>query len=536
MSLNAMRALFHSRGLGLVILIIVTGAMLVTAYTGIGAILTHNSSVPAAAQANTPASVVATVDGIPISRQQYDQAYENTKQRDQMMGQPSQGIWSASQDRMTALQGIISQAEQVKVAENAGITASDADVDKARDQQLAPLITQLGLSPNASIDQINDALQANNSPTVGQLFPDSILREQAIVDNYQDMVKKQIVATDSAVQQYYRQVHTRHILISNKSRPDAQAKALAQLCIDKIKGGANFADLVTQYTDDKGTKAKGGDDGFISETTGYVPEFLKAALALNAGQVTPEPVMSPQYGYFVIQAVAVKEALPADYSKNQAKYDQQVAQSLQNQYMQSALTAVTNGATIVVNDPLLRAYYDMSQQATYQSPTISADFKKALATADYSTKGEIYAQLAVIDERNKDTKDEVADLQQALLSTEDPQLRMMLGDIYRKQGDNKDALLQYQTASTGAFNTPYVHLQLEQDFKQMGQPQLVASEAAWMKKYMAQQKAAQSPPGGIPGGMPINIPAKAIAVKASPAKTVSVKTTAPKPAPAKPTD
>ena len=541
MSLNAMRALFHSRGLGLVILCIVTAAMLVTAYTGIGAILTHNNAMPGAAKddSNSPSAVIATVDGVPITRQAFQLQFGQAQREDQMNGQSNQGIWSAGQDRNSALQRVIQTAEMYKVAQNAGVAASDDDISKLRDQQLAPLAQQLGLSPTASLDQINQALQTNGSPAVDQLFPDSQLREQAVIQNYQDMVKKQVVATDADVKQYYRQVHTRHILISNKTRPDAQAKALAQLCIQKINSGVDFASLVTAYSDDTGSKTKGGDDGFISQTTQYVPEFLRAALALNPGQVTPVPVMSPQYGYFVIQALAVKENLPADYAKNSAKYQQQVSQFQQNQYLQAAMGAETASAKVVVDDPLLRAYYDMGQQATMNSPTIRTDFEAALTTADYTTKAEIYAQLAMIDYRNKDNKGEIADLQGALSSTEDPELRMMLGDVYRKEGDSKDAVTQYQTASSGAYNSAYIHVQLEQDYKQMHQPQLAATEAAWMKQYVQQQKLANAQ-RGVPGGLPASLPANAIPVKvttskAGGAKTVSLNTTA-KPEPTKPTD
>jgi parvulin-like peptidyl-prolyl isomerase len=512
MSLNSLRKLFHSRGLGLVILSIVTIAMLVTAYTGIGAILnrTGKTAMKQGSQTNPAVQTVATVDGIGITAQEFEQAYEQTKQRFEMysQGQPS-SVFQAGQVRGQALQELISQTEEVHIAEQAGVTVDSSDLDKARQQQVAPLIKELNLSATASIDDINQALQANgSSQTVDQMFPDSLLRKQVILQKYQDLIKRLAQPTDAAVTQYYRSVHVRHILISNKSRPDAQAKALAELVTSKVINGGDFAALAKQYSDDPGSKNKGGDDGFITQQTPYVPEFLKAALGLNAGQTTPEPVLSSQYGYFIIQALAVKENMPADYAKNKAKYQQIVAQALQGQMEQAAYAAEQKSAKVVVTDPLLKAYYTMYQPGAQSNPSIEADLRLALATADYTTKGEIYCQLAQIYQSKNDVKDEIDALKNSLSSVEDAQIRLMLGDAYAKLGDKQDAISQYTNAGADAYNDPGTHIQLQQDYKKLGATKEAAAEMDWMKQYAARTKTAKGAgPGGIPGGVPITIPA-----------------------------
>ena len=116
--------------------------------------------------------------------------------------------------------------------------------------------------------------------------------------------------------------------MTTRSARTCRPKRRRRQILAKAKApGADFAALAKQYSDDPGTKAKGGDDGFIDENTQYIPEFKKAAFSLKPGEVTPDLVVSPQYGYFIIKLDAVKTALPADFEKNKAKYLAQIKDS-----------------------------------------------------------------------------------------------------------------------------------------------------------------------------------------------------------------
>ncbi|NMC26683.1 MAG: hypothetical protein GYA42_00890 [Syntrophomonadaceae bacterium] len=107
-----------------------------------------------------------------------------------------------------------------------------------------------------------------------------------------------------------------HILVDT----EPQAHEL----IGKLKQGADFAALAAQYSKDPGSKDQGGDVGTVSETTNFVPEFKQAALALQPGELSPNPVKS-QFGYHVIKA-GQKEAA------SQRSFDEVKAQ-LMNQLL-----------------------------------------------------------------------------------------------------------------------------------------------------------------------------------------------------------
>ena len=72
--------------------------------------------------------------------------------------------------------------------------------------------------------------------------------------------------TEQDARDFYKEYHTRHILIDNKKVSDVQAQSQAQQILAKaLAPGADFAALARQYSDDPGTKPKGGDDGWIGE-------------------------------------------------------------------------------------------------------------------------------------------------------------------------------------------------------------------------------------------------------------------------------
>lgn len=86
--------------------------------------------------------------------------------------------------------------------------------------------------------------------------------------------------------------------IATDDKLKEEVKAQAQSVLDQIKGGADFAELATQYGQD-GTKDQGGDLGFFKKGE-MVPEFETAAFALNEGDVAQE-LVETEYGYHIIK-------------------------------------------------------------------------------------------------------------------------------------------------------------------------------------------------------------------------------------------
>jgi parvulin-like peptidyl-prolyl isomerase len=69
-------------------------------------------------------------------------------------------------------------------------------------------------------------------------------------------------------------------------RNEADAKKLAGELVEKARGGADFAKLVADYSDDADSKASGGDFGMVKPTSSYSDAVKKAVLSSKTGDVT----------------------------------------------------------------------------------------------------------------------------------------------------------------------------------------------------------------------------------------------------------
>ena len=112
------------------------------------------------------------------------------------------------------------------------------------------------------------------------------------------------------IQQYEvpNRVHVEHILFMTVGKPDAEVdeiKKKAEDVLKQVKKGAKFEDLAKKYSEDPGTKDKGGDLGFIVQGQ-TVPEFEKVAFSLQPGSVSD--LVKTQYGFHIIKVLAKETA------------------------------------------------------------------------------------------------------------------------------------------------------------------------------------------------------------------------------------
>jgi peptidyl-prolyl cis-trans isomerase C len=178
---------------------------------------------------------------------------------------------------------------------------------------------------------------------------EAILREEAanqiVVQTFlETKVAAQVSVSEQAARQFYdknqssmsapERVHLRHIVVQvakNASAADKEkAKAKAEEVYKKVQAGEDFGKLVTQYSDDPGTKNRGGDIGWIVAGQ-TVPQFEAAAFALKKPNEIA-PVTETRDGFHVIQLLERQPAgvIPYDQVKDRlmTMLRQQQAQKL----------------------------------------------------------------------------------------------------------------------------------------------------------------------------------------------------------------
>ncbi len=148
-----------------------------------------------------------------------------------------------------------------------------------------------------------------------------------LVNGYQ--LADQVKVSDQDLRSYYdahkaefsqeEQVKARHILVMvNDKRNDAQAQARIAEARKKLEGGADFAAVAREYSDDTASKDQGGDLGWFGRNK-MVKEFEDAAFSAQPGKLVG-PVKS-SFGYHLIEVTDKRPAgqQPFDAVKEQIR-------------------------------------------------------------------------------------------------------------------------------------------------------------------------------------------------------------------------
>lgn len=138
-------------------------------------------------------------------------------------------------------------------------------------------------------------------------------RDLAVLIADQSKLEAGFMPTDAQLQALYNQnkdqyrtpetVDVQQILLMTQGKPaseDAAIKAKAEDVLKQAKAGADFAELAKKYSDDPGSKDKGGL--YAGVTRGQmVPEFEQAAFSLKPGQISD--LVKTQYGYHIVKVL-----------------------------------------------------------------------------------------------------------------------------------------------------------------------------------------------------------------------------------------
>ncbi|MED2934344.1 peptidylprolyl isomerase [Bacillus wiedmannii] len=150
--------------------------------------------------------------------------------------------------------------------------------------------------------------------------------------------------TEKEMKDYYKpKLKASHILVKDEKK----SKEIKE----KLNNGEDFAALAKQYSEDPGSKEKGGE--LTEFGPGEMdPKFEEAAYKLDVGQVS-DPIKS-SYGYHIIKLTEKKELKPFDQEKDNIRKELEQKRLQDQQWQQQFFKGLFKKADIKITDKDLK--------------------------------------------------------------------------------------------------------------------------------------------------------------------------------------
>lgn len=252
-----------------------------------------------------PTSVVAVVNGVELRQSEVNERLDKVMT---MLGKriPAEqaGMFRA-QAGGRVLEELVMQTLLLGTAEKAKIVVTADDLKKA--------MKDLPVPPGQTVEQTY--LAAGMSKAEFEKEITTGLKIQKLLEKQTAIVPK---VTDADVKKFYddnkerlaqpETITARHILVKFEQGADEKAKGKAKEKAEglrkQLQGGADFAKLAKENSDDPGSKNTGGEYTFPRGQ--MVPAFENAAFTQALKEIGP--LVETPFGYHIIQSLAKNAA------------------------------------------------------------------------------------------------------------------------------------------------------------------------------------------------------------------------------------
>ena len=343
--------------------LVLTAALSASLVIGDGAQTTPNTATATAA---TTATVVARIDGQPITSDELNEMTNRVFQAQfaqllPLMAQlpPEQINHFRQQARVQALQQLITVRLIRQFVDSSNVKATEEEV-AAMKSELQEQITNAGLTyedylarsgkTDASLtEEIEQALTMEKllEQRVGPLKPTEEEQKAFYEENIDQMNQPDLIRSS-------------HILIrfpegtTPDQLTDGQRTALrqrAEQALARAKAGEDFAALARELSEDEGSGPRGGDLN-LHMRGDMVPEFDKAEWALEPGQISD--IVETQFGYHIIKVTDKRAAGVLAYEDVQPQIEQHLTENKFNEAMTALIEELRGKANIEILQDSLR--------------------------------------------------------------------------------------------------------------------------------------------------------------------------------------
>lgn len=269
--------------------------------------------------ANNKTNVVATVNGEDISEAELDKRVNFTIESYKLQGfdlTAKENSALLEQLRQSELEKLIQETLLLQEAKKQKITPSNEEIDNnikqvketyGTDEDFKKALEQFKLTEDDFRELVATELATKNlydKVTADVKAP----TEEEIAKFYEEHKTIEPIGTPERLE-------VKHMLFAVDStrpeipkRTDKEALEAAKLALAEVtQKGRDFAAVARELSDDLGTRENGGSYTIDKGAGTTDPAFEKAAVALQPGEITKEPVKSA-YGYHLIKLEKITPA------------------------------------------------------------------------------------------------------------------------------------------------------------------------------------------------------------------------------------
>ena len=195
-----------------------------------------------------------------------------------------------------------------------------------------------------------------------------VIFAQAVLDDAVDKKAKDYY--DANKEKEFSRVKIAHILIKTQTPPppgadkmktpppapnglsEADALKKAQEAKAKLNAGTAWEVVVTEYSDDRGSKSRGGEIGLVARGDRRADRFgwgdmIEKSFTMKAGEIS-DPILAKD-GYHIVKVIEVAQIAPFDEVQNTIKF------KLRSQVKNELMASLTGGKAIEYKDESLKA-------------------------------------------------------------------------------------------------------------------------------------------------------------------------------------
>jgi peptidyl-prolyl cis-trans isomerase SurA len=268
-------------------------------------------------------------------------------------------------DRKKLLDLLVSEILINQAAAKEGVTVSQAELDARI--QLAKQSGGAGLNLNRELTdaEFRALLQQNGMDwdEYQTQLREAVVQQKYVMQKKKPFFDKIAPPTAAEIEDFYEtnkaafvapdMVRFQHIFIDTRNLPSKEEKDKARQRAEEVyrelQSGASFADLVVKYSDDRNSRYKGGDFGYLrrddqarKQLLGR--EFFEAPFKMKVGEVSG--VLASNIGFHIIKVtekipfklLGLDDPIPPQNSSTvREQISAQLLQRKQGEYYQQAL-------------------------------------------------------------------------------------------------------------------------------------------------------------------------------------------------------